>query len=143
MAVLAIALVPACVDAVERSRSLHDLTSELGPTQEEAVQRIAGVEGELLADRFDLVLAAGRDPDYEALLMAQLEVTGERTPTELAAAVRDRGFAAIQTSFDLGAPTPEYQGLPFWPPSVVAAAQGRYCEIWQGGFVWLYEPCAS
>lgn len=140
---LALALIPSGVDAVERADELAKATSDLGGAQATAAAQLAAVEGEVLADRFDLMLAAGRDPDYEALLLAQLELTGKRTPTELADAVRARRFAAIQASFDLEAPTPEYQGLPFWPPSVTAAARGRYCETWQGGFVWLYEPCAS
>jgi hypothetical protein len=140
---LALALIPSSIDAIERADELAGTLSGLERSQEEAAKRLEAVEGEVLADRFDLMLAAGRTPDFEALLLAQLEVTGERTPTELAEALRARRFATVQASFDLHAATPEYQGLPYWPPSVVAAARSGYCEVWQGGFVWLYEPCGA
>ncbi len=136
-------LISPAIDAVERAEAVGDLSASLNQSQEEASERIAAIDGPLLGDRFDLALAAGRHPDFEALLLSQLEVTGVRTPTELARAVRRQRFEGIQVSFDLFEATPSYQGLPYWPPSVVAAARASYCERWQGDFVWLYRPCRS
>ena len=129
--------------AIERARAVSDLTASLNRSQDEAAERLAAIDGPVLGDRFDLALAAGRVPDFEALLLSQLELTGVRTPTELARAVHRQRFEGIQASFDLFATTPSYQGLSFWPPSVVAAARAAYCERWQGDFVWLYRPCRS
>lgn len=139
---LALLLVAPARDAVERSRAFGNTVASLGESQQAAAGRTAAVDGRVLGDRFDLILAAGATPNFEALLIAQMEVTGVRTPAELAEAVRERRFDAIQVSFDLFEAVPTYQGLPFWPPPVVAAARSGYCERWRGGFVWLYEPCA-
>ena len=132
-ALTAALLIAPVAGAIDRARSFDDGLAPLEDGYAEAVQRIEASPGEVLGDRFDLLLAAGKEPTFEALLLAQIETTGGDTPDDLVAAVAEGRFALLQSSFDLRGTVPAYQELPFWPDSVVSAARERYCELWAGG----------
>jgi hypothetical protein len=141
--VTAILLLPGALFASYTAVSSVVTASDLSSEYESAVDRIETVDGRVLGDRFDLLLAADRTPDFEPLLVSQMIDTGEQSFGPLLEGVRDGRFELIQTSFDLDDDVPGYNGLTFWPQSVADEMKASYCEAWSDDHVWLYEPCPA
>jgi hypothetical protein len=139
----AVLLVPGALLAAYRAVEFQISASPLRSEYQAAVERIEESQGRVLGDRFDLLLAADRTPDYEPLLVSQMIDTGEREFPELLDGVRQGRFELIQTSFDLDDDVPGYNGLKFWPQSVADEMKASYCEAWSDDHVWLYEPCGA
>jgi hypothetical protein len=143
--VLAALLLPQAVDFAGNVRDSRHQLADVEAETEEAVARLGAGAGNVLADRHDLAVSSGGEPNLDAATFAMLERGGRWDPAPAAAAIRARRFRSVQSSFDLMAdPIPLYQGVPGWPLALIDAVREGYCPAgsWPTARIWLYEPCS-